>query len=240
VCIRVFSFSSFTPLARDTQTRFNGSDTTLTQPTLGGRSHYQDLLLPRPEEQQCSPNSSREFSSPTGLLQRFPLRTSGYRRSRRRGPRMHFSCALKLRVPIPDVNGQRIGISPPGLFFLSGPTSPRHFGISRIANPRHKVPGCWKTPNAETPILRVRATCPSNNQRLLRNREIATRDLTCIWPLHSPTPIYRDAMVIEFHLRLEVNSVSRVQVADSLPLKSPSLRTFSWVCSTILVRNSPS
>jgi hypothetical protein len=144
-----------------------------------------------PKSNNALPTPLREFSSPTGLLQ-IPLRTSGYRRSRRRGPRMHFSCALKLRVPIPDVNGQRIGISPPGLFFLSGPTSPRHFGISRIANPRHKVPGCWKTPNAETPILRVRATCPSNNQRLPRNREIANRDFERAYGLCTRQPRYTE------------------------------------------------
>ena len=38
--------------------------------------------------------------------------------------------------------------------------------ISTVTNPLH-----W-----ETPILRIRATCPSDNRRLPQNREIATRD----------------------------------------------------------------
>jgi hypothetical protein len=78
-----------------------------------------------------------------------------------------------------------------------GPARPRHLtirvignrgiAISTVANPLH-----WETPNAEIPILRIRATCPSDNRRLLRNREIATRDfdvhVTCLVKHRTPIP----------------------------------------------------
>jgi hypothetical protein len=109
---------------------------------------------------------------------------------------------LKLRTPIPDGQRSTLGISPLAMStaclskpraprcrspikchldstHFQGPTRPRHLTLvweiagSRFpdANPLH-----WETPNAETPILRIRATCPSDNRRLPLNREIATRD----------------------------------------------------------------
>ena len=47
----------------------------------------------------------------------------------------------------------------------------RGIAISTVANPSR-----WETSNAETPILQISATCPSNNRRLSQNREIAIHD----------------------------------------------------------------
>jgi hypothetical protein len=166
---------------------------------------------------------------------------------------MHTPRATPNSEPrMPMVNGQRIGISPlamstaclfktpspevpildqtpPGLSYLSGPTLPRHFGISRIANPRHKVPCCWKP---RTPKPRFSGFVPPVLPTIDGSHEIGKSLFaisTCMQLLHSPTPICRNAMANEFHLRLEVNSFSRVQVVDSLPLEesfAPKLLPF--------------
>jgi hypothetical protein len=53
------------------------------------------------------------------------------------------------------------------------------------------------------------------------------------------------AIATGFYFCLKVNSLPEIQVVDSLPLEesfSPKLLSFgfTWVCSTILARNSPS
>jgi hypothetical protein len=51
---------------------------------------------------------SRRSPHPTGHSVDLPATISGNRVSRIREPCVHSSCTLKLRSPIPDVNGQRL------------------------------------------------------------------------------------------------------------------------------------
>jgi hypothetical protein len=57
-----------------------------------------------------------------------------------------------------------------------GPTLPRHFGVSRIVESTTPSPLLLKTPNVESPMLRIRATCLCSDRRSRLNRGIALRD----------------------------------------------------------------
>jgi hypothetical protein len=67
--------------------------------------------------------------------------------------------------------------TPPGLHYVSGvPLCHVRFGTSRISEPTTLSPLLLKSPTAESPILRIRATCPSRNRRSQSDRGIALRD----------------------------------------------------------------
>jgi hypothetical protein len=102
-----------------------------------------------------------------------------------------------------------------------GPTLTRRLGISRIVNPQYKVALLLETPNAETPIRRIRATCPRSNRWFRLNREIVTRDFDVHATLHSSNPICRCAMANGFHLHLRTLPAPR----DSI-LSTPFLGLF--------------
>jgi hypothetical protein len=151
------------------------------------------------------PEELTTLRTPSGVFypqypsRRPPLRESGNRHSR---VREFNACNLGPSVPEPrspmvNVNTRDIAArNTEPLYFKTpstdapisrlnatwtpltpwGPTRPRHPGISLIANPRCKCSLRLKTPNADPVILRIRATCPSDDRRLPLNREIATRD----------------------------------------------------------------
>jgi hypothetical protein len=78
---------------------------------------------------------------------------------------------------------------PPGLHYVSGvPLCSVTFGTSRIAESTTPSPLLLETPNAESPMLRIRATCPSRNRRSRSNRGIALRgfDVHAILALANP------------------------------------------------------
>jgi hypothetical protein len=67
--------------------------------------------------------------------------------------------------------------TPPGLHYVSGaPLCHVRFGTSRIAE--YSAPSLLllESPTAESPTLRIRATCPSRSRRSRSNRGIALRD----------------------------------------------------------------
>jgi len=130
---------------------------------------------------------------------RSPFHQSGNRVSRTREPCVHLPCNMKLRTPIPDsqrstgqdttthdVNSMLfktlspevpiLDQMPPGRSYLRGPTLPHHLRDFTDRESSTQSFLLLETPNAETPILRTRATCPANDRRLPRNREIAIRD----------------------------------------------------------------
>jgi hypothetical protein len=92
--------------------------------------------------------------------------------------------------------------------------------ISWIANPRHKVPCCWKP---RTPKSRFFGFVPPVPPTIDGSHEIGKSLFaisTCMQLLHSPTPICRNAMANEFHLRLEVNSFQEFKSSILFLLKS--------------------
>jgi hypothetical protein len=97
-----------------------------------------------------------------------------------------------------------------------GPTLTRRLGISRIVNPQYKVALLLETPNAETPIRRIRATCPRSNRRFRLNREIATRDFDvhATFALVKPDMPMRDGKWVP--LALENSSGSRDSILFTL------------------------
>jgi hypothetical protein len=99
--------------------------------------------------------------------------------------------------------------TPPGLHYVSGvPLCHVRFGTSRIAEPTTPSPLLLKSPTAESPILRIRATCPSRNRRSRSNRGIALRDFDVhgILALTNPdSPICDDQ---GFFRCLRVNSLA--------------------------------
>jgi hypothetical protein len=167
--------------------------------------------------------------TPWDLATPVPFLINGSRQLENRDSRFGKSqntYLAKRRTPNPDV--PILDQTPPGFSFLSGPTLPRHFGISRIANPRHKVPCCWKPRTKPRFFGFVPPVLPTiDGSHEIGKSLIAT--LTCMQLLHSPTPICRNMMANEFLLRLEVNSSSRVQVADSLPLEEFSCSEASLI-----------
>jgi hypothetical protein len=65
---------------------------------------------------------------------------------------------------------------PPGFHYVSGvPPCSFAFGTSRTAESTTPSPLLRETPNAESPMIRIRATCPSRNLRSRSNRGIALR-----------------------------------------------------------------
>jgi hypothetical protein len=112
---------------------------------------------------------------------------------------MHFPCNMKLRSPIPDVNGQHLyvsGISLSGNRQMKGHDSlafqnpecrcamPRvvlhSISVGPVATRDLAISPCsfrlCKRRSAESRSSGSRATCPSNDRRLRLNRGIATRD----------------------------------------------------------------
>ena len=75
-----------------------------------------------------------------------------------------------------------------------GPTLPRRFGGSRIAESTTPSPLLLGTSNAESPMLRIRATCLCSAQRSQLNRGIALRDSDVhgIFSLANPDPPIRN------------------------------------------------
>jgi hypothetical protein len=86
--------------------------------------------------------------------------------------------------------------TPPGLHYVSGaPLCHVRFGTSRIAE--YSAPSLLllESPTAESPTLRIRATCPSRNRRSRSNRGIALRDFNVhgILALTNPDSPIRDS-----------------------------------------------
>jgi hypothetical protein len=95
---------------------------------------------------------------------------------------------------------------PPGLHYVSGvPLCHVTFGASRFSEPTTPSPLLLKSPNAESPILRIRATCPSRNRRSRSNRGIALHgfDVHAIIALVNPDSPMRDSEGSSVHLRLK-------------------------------------
>jgi hypothetical protein len=77
---------------------------------------------------------------------------------------------------------------------LRGPTLPRHLRDFSDRGIRDSKSFTAESPTAESPILRIRATCPSGNRRFQSNRGFRFADPTCMRSLRSPTPICRCPM----------------------------------------------
>jgi hypothetical protein len=223
-----------------------------TCPRWHGRSR-QDLLSHGPKSCNTLQIPYRDFSSPTELSVDLPAVASGNRVSRYREPYAHSSCNSKLRTP--NADGQRstdrdIATRDVNSMPFPKPRAPRcRFSIKRhLDSPIFraplchvtsgfrgsrildtKFPCCWKP---RTPKPRFSGFVPPVLPTIDGSHEIGKSLFaisTCMQLLHSPTPICRNAMANEFHLRLEVNSFSRVQVVDSLPLEesfAPNLLPF--------------
>jgi hypothetical protein len=90
---------------------------------------------------------------------------------------------VSTRSARPDLSTSRVpklrcrASTPPGLHYVSGvPLCPVRFGTSRFAEPMTPSPLLLKSPTAESPMLRIHATCPSRNRRSRSDRGIALRD----------------------------------------------------------------
>jgi hypothetical protein len=135
--------------------------------------------------------------------------------------------------------------TPPGLHYASGvPLCHVHFGTSRIAE--YSAPSLLllESPIAESPTLRIRATCPSRNRRSRSNRGIALRDFNVHGILalpNSDSPI-RDGQ--GFLRCLRVNTLSPSSRSndplDSAGLHDDSVRRFFSSMKRSPLRHLPS
>jgi hypothetical protein len=129
--------------------------------------------LARSQDPRCCPWESKP-RNPDGQKS-----TSGY---------FHSSASLDLSIPrVPKLRCH--ASAPHVLHYASGvPLCSFTFGTSRIAESTTPSPLLLETPNAESPMLRIRATCPSRNLRSRSNRGIALRgfDVHAILALANP------------------------------------------------------
>jgi hypothetical protein len=103
---------------------------------------HQDLLLSHGPKSQRPSNSSREFSLPTVLLRRSPLRKSEISVRVIANP-MRTSCAIQIsELRSPMVNGQPLGISPLVISMLCN-FNPQ---VSRCRSPETTPPGLHSLP----------------------------------------------------------------------------------------------
>jgi hypothetical protein len=126
---------------------------------LGSSTHSLLSNLPRTCYREIGP---REIAKPTVLSlgeanPEIPMVKGQPRGISTRGANLDLSTS---RVPKLRCHAS----TPPGLHCASGvPLYSVTFGTSRIAEPTTPSPLLLKSPNAESPILRIRATCPSRN-----------------------------------------------------------------------------
>jgi hypothetical protein len=204
---------------------------------LGSSTHSLLSALPRTCYRKIRP---RGIARPTVLFQESSSRNPDGRSQ----PRVVSTRSASLDLSTSRVPKLRCHASvPPGLHYVSGvPLCHVTFGASRFSEPTTSSPWQLKSPNVESLMLRIRATCPSRNRRSRSIWGIALRgfDVHAIIALVNPDSPMRDSEGSSVRLRLKPprnsfynqrctrvrDSPRSVPVADSLPRENPPFITF--------------